>query len=233
MTEREQIIREVREQMTQGMAARFQNEKDKKLNCYRQQNQYIRKGEILFTGSSLMEQFPITEFCLSEGLPIAYNRGIGGYTTDEFLAAADVMLLDPQPGKLFINIGTNDIRHIPNGEDWFAHLSGNYRKICGIIREKLPDTAVYMMAYYPVNEEAMRRTNPEPQARTNEAVKRANQMVKALAAEFGFSYIDVNDGLKDENGQLQAEHTQDGIHFDASAYRTVFERLKQYLKEPR
>jgi lysophospholipase L1-like esterase len=39
----------------------------------------------------------------------------------------------------------------------------------------------------------------------------------------------VNDGLKDENGNLKAEHTLDGIHFDAAAYRTVFEHLKKYL----
>ena len=110
MNEREQISREIREQMTQEMADRFQKEKEQKLNSYRQQNRYIRKGETLFTGSSLMEQFPVMEFCLSEGLPVAYNRGIGGYTTDEFLAGIDVMLLEPEPKKLFINIGTNDIR---------------------------------------------------------------------------------------------------------------------------
>ena len=65
--------------------------------------------------------------------------------------------------------------------------------------------------------------------RTNEAVRKANQMVTALADEFGFHFIDINDGLKDANGELQAEHTRDGIHFDAAAYRTVFDRLKKYL----
>ena len=95
MNEREQIVREIREQMTQETIVRFQKEKEQKLDSYRQQNRFIRMGETLFTGSSLMEQFPVTEFCLNEGLPIAYNRGIGGYTTDEFLAGIDVMLLEP------------------------------------------------------------------------------------------------------------------------------------------
>ena len=67
------------------------------------------------------------------------------------------------------------------------------------------------------------------QVRTNENIARANKMVEDLAAEFGFHYIDVNDGLKDAEGSLKADHTRDGIHFDASAYRTVFERLKKYL----
>ena len=177
-----------------------------------------------------MENFPITEYCLNEGLPVAYNRGIGGYTTDEFLESIDAMLLDPQPAKLFINIGTNDLRALPNGEDWFSHLSANYRRICEIIREKLPDTMIYMMAYYPVNTAALAAQGyPGPMVRTNENIARANRMVEGLAAEYGFHYIDVNDGLKDEKGELKAEHTQDGIHFDAAGYRTVFDRLRQYL----
>ena len=222
MTEREQIMQE--------MMKHFQQEKEMKRARYRQQNAYIRKGQTLFTGSSLMEQFPITEYCLNEGLPIAYNRGIGGYTTDEFLAAIDDVLLDVQPAKLFINIGTNDIRSMPEGEDWFSHLSANYRAICEIIRDRLPKTTVYMMAYYPVNLEALQaRADQGPIVRTNENVAKANEMVSALAAEFGFHYIDVNDGLKDETGSLKAEYTRDGIHFDSAAYRTVFERLKQYL----
>lgn len=217
-------------QMMEVFIERMQQEKMRKLNNYRQQNAYIQKGKTLFTGSSLMENFPITEYCLNEGLPVAYNRGIGGYTTDEFLESIDAMLLDPQPAKLFINIGTNDLRALPNGEDWFSHLSANYRRICEIIREKLPDTMVYMMAYYPVNTAALAAQGyPGPMVRTNENIARANRMVEGLAAEYGFHYIDVNDGLKDEKGELKAEHTQDGVHFDAAAYRTVFDRLRQYL----
>ena len=228
--DREQIRQEVMAELMQSLAERFGHEQEYKLANYRQQNAFIQKGQTLFTGSSLMEQFPITEYCLNEGLPVAYNRGIGGYTTDDFLAAVDVVLLDPQPRKLFINIGTNDLRPMPEGEDWFTHLSANYRKICEIIREKLPDTTVYMMAYYPVNTSVpLAQDNSYMQVHTNENIARANKMVEDLAAEFGFHYIDVNDGLKDEQGNLQIEHTQDGIHFDAAAYRTVFDRLKRYL----
>ena len=230
MSEREQIIQEVKQEIMQNLAGHFGREKERKLANYRQQNAYIQKGRTLFTGSSLMEQFPITEFCLSEGLPIAYNRGIGGYNTDEFLAAVDTVLLDPEPSRLFINIGTNDICPMPGGEDWFAHLSANYRRICEIIRDKLPDTVVYLMAYYPVNSHVpLAQDNSVMLVRTNENIARANRMTEALAKEFGFFYIDVNDGLKDAEGSLKAEHTMDGIHFDAEAYRTVFDRLKKYL----
>ena len=230
MTEYDRIAQEIKNELWASLSERFNDEKVRKLTNFRQQNAYVLKGQTLFTGSSLLEHFPITEYCLNEGLPVAYNRGIGGYTTDEFLAAIDGVLLDVQPSKLFINIGTNDIRPMPEGEDWFAHLSANYRKICEIIREKLPETVVYMMAYYPVNpNKPLAKDNSAMQVRTNENIAKANRMVEALAEEFGFHYIDVNDGLKDPEGNLWAEHTPDGIHFDAALYRTVFDRVRKYL----
>ena len=217
--------------LQETMRQRFEREKEAKLNHFRQMNRHIKKGQTLFTGSSLMEQFPIAEFCLNEGLPIAYNRGIGGYTTDDFLSAIHEMLLDPKPAKLFINIGTNDMNPRPDGEDWLSHLSANYRKIAEIIRDQLPGTQVYMMAYYPANlEHPTAKRSPWMQNRTNANIDRANTMVAALVKEFGFQYIDVNDGLKDAQGSLKMEYTVDGIHMTPEAYYTVFERLRPYLE---
>lgn len=232
MTEREQIEQEVHMKYRASVTQMLADEKKKKLENYRQMNVYIHRGKTLFTGSSLMENFPIMEFCMNEGFPVVYNRGIGGYTSDEFLAAIDTVLLDLQPAKLFINIGTNDISLRNDGESWFEHWLRNERRICEIIKEKLPQTLVYLMAYYPVNANApLADRNPGMKVRTNENIAIANRRLAELAAEFGFLYIDVNDGLKDAKGNLQIEHTQDGIHFDVAAYRTVFERLKPYLEQ--
>ena len=92
--------------------------------------------------------------------------------------------------------------------------------------EEIPPAAAVLMA-----ERSLARNNPGMLVRTNENVNRANRMVEALAQEFGFRYIDVNDGLKDDQGNLKIGYTSDGIHFGAAAYRTVFDRLKQYLQE--
>ena len=48
-------------QLHQAMEADFQAEKARKLKNFQYLNQYIKKGQILFTGSSLMEHFPVTE----------------------------------------------------------------------------------------------------------------------------------------------------------------------------
>ena len=153
----------------QAMEADFQAEKARKLKNFQYLNQYIKKGQILFTGSSLMEHFPVAELYaesdLSKNGLLVYNRGIGGYTTDEFLRDIDTMLLDLEPSRLFINIGTNDMNSTPAASDsnasadipsdaddepsWMPHLIQNYEKILQICQEKLPKTEIYMMAYYP------------------------------------------------------------------------------------
>ena len=90
-------------------------------------NQNILKGKILFTGSSLMEQFPICEIARSKGFDeVIYNRGVGGLNTDEFLENINTLLLDLEPSKIFINIGTNDITEARYGDKWMSHLMDNF-----------------------------------------------------------------------------------------------------------
>ena len=81
-----------------------------KVEKYRVLNTMVKEGQILFTGSSLMEQFPINELQMDFGIKeIIYNRGIGGFTTDNMLQCMDEQIFGVKPSKIFINIGTNDI----------------------------------------------------------------------------------------------------------------------------
>ena len=200
---------------------------------YQDLNKIAQKGQILFTGSSLMEQFPINEIAMSMGVTkIIYNRGIGGTTTDEFLEHIDTVLLDLEPSKVFINIGTNDINPRSDGEYWQDHLLKNYEAILTILREKLPETEVYMMAYYPVNPDlpdAPEWTKFAFQTRTNAALNDTNEKLAALAAKLGCHFIDCNDGIKDEKGNQKAEFSKEGMHMYPAAYVEVFKALRRYL----
>lgn len=221
--------------MSEIMQAYMKMEQNEKIDKFRILNTYVKKGQILFTGSSLMEQFPINEFLMAENTDrIIYNRGVGGFTTADMLDNMDTQIFDLAPSKIFINIGTNDIAYpmLPF-EDVLAHAMGNYEQILTQIQTKLPDTEVYMMAYYPVNETAK---VPEGEwgetlfvNRNNRNLPLANEAAKKLAAKFGYHYIDVNNGLTDEEGMLKKEFTVEGIHMYANGYRVVFENMKPYL----
>ena len=200
---------------------------------YQDLNKVARKGQILFTGSSLMEQFPVNEIAMSMGVDkIIYNRGIGGTTTDEFLEHIDTVLLDLAPSKVFINIGTNDMNPRSDGEYWQDHLLKNYEKILTILKERLRETEVYMMAYYPVNPEAA--GNPWMkqvfQYRTNERIRAASEGVKQLAQKHDAAFLDLNAGITDEKGNLKAEYTIEGMHMYANGYKPVLDALLPVLE---
>ncbi|MFR2079066.1 MAG: hypothetical protein ACLS3V_05650 [Streptococcus sp.] len=75
--------------------------KDIKLKNYQCLNEVAIKGETLFTGSSLMELFPICEIARSRGIDdIIHNRGISGLNTDEFLPAYSFPAFGSQPSKV-------------------------------------------------------------------------------------------------------------------------------------
>ncbi len=206
-------------------------EQQEKLERFRVLNRNVRKGEILFTGSSLMEQFPINELLMTNGMDqVIYNRGIGGFTTTDMLEYMEEMVFGTEPSRIFINIGTNDI----GSPDYrLEALMERYEEIISRIRERLPEAEITMMAYYPVNE-----TDKVPEGewgktafvtRTNENIVIANKAVEKLAAKKGCRFINVNEGLTDERGKLKKEFTIEGIHMYANGYQVVLDNLKKYL----
>lgn len=200
---------------------------------YRQLNKNARKGEILFVGSSLMEQFPVNEILMSRGMDLCiYNRGIGGYTIPELLESMDEQIFDLEPSVIFINIGTNDISFPEKTREEFE---SDYRKVLDLIKTRLPKTKVYVMAFYPVNLSVTLEKKPWPEAETAvrmrlERLDEANAITKRLAAEYGYEFIDVNDGLAGEDGQMLKEFATDGIHMWPSAYEVVFDNMMKYLR---
>lgn len=216
----------------------FDEEKHIKLTRFKHLNRYAVKHQTVFTGSSLMEQFPICELFDDHGHAkdhIIYNRGIGGYTSDEFLRDMDVMLLDLEPSIVFINIGTNDMNaDNPSGVKWLANLLSNYDAILEAARTQLPNAEIFTMAYYPVNTRMIKRiADPELaekfSTRSNTSIHEANRLVRSLAEKHSCRYIDVNSGLYDDNGELLPSLSVEGVHLYPDAYKIIFDNLKPYI----
>lgn len=207
------------------------NDKEMKIMRYREENKNVKYGQTVFTGSSLMEMFPINKLLKEHNdSTIIYNRGIGGFVSRELLEVVDVCATDLKPSKIFINIGTNDLSdsRIPISE-----LMENYDKIISEIEAKLPEAIIYLMAYYPVNYEAAAENMKEClKIRNNEKIRTANAEVKKLAEKHGQRYIDINKNLMDEQGRLKAEYTIEGLHINEDGYRAVYDDIMVYVKEP-
>lgn len=138
-------------------------------------------------------------------------------------------MFDLEPGRVFINIGTNDLSdsRIP-----MERIMEHYDSIISSIEERLPGVRIYLMAYYPVNYEAAAENMKEClKVRSNEKITAANALVKAIAEKHGQRYIDINKNLKDEQGRLKAEYTIEGLHINEQGYRAIFGDFMKYLAE--
>lgn len=204
-----------------------------KLERFKQLNPTSIKGQIVFSGSSLTEQFPINEMLQNlDQRYILYNRGIGGDTTYNLLEDIDVCIFDLCPSKLFINIGSNDIGSPDYNEEI---LFSNYEKILNQIKERLPNTKVYLLSYYPVNPYKESDIPNEYKStmfatRTNKTISSANKRASLLAEHFNYTYIDVSSPLFDADGNLKEEYTLEGIHMWPIAYQKVLEILIKYFE---
>ncbi len=212
-------------------AEQAKHEKAQKLERFKHLNPYAKPNQIVFAGSSLMEQFPINEMMMGENIPLEiYNRGVGGFTISEMQEAIQECVYDLKPAHVFINIGTNDL----NDEifDKTAFIE-RYRSILLDIKKHLPDVKIYVMSYYPVNRMVGENSFGMWELlknRTNERILSANKAVEALAESLGIKYLNVNAGLCDEAGELKAEFAIDGMHMYANGYREVLKELLPILQ---
>ena len=198
---------------------------------YREENKSAIKGAIVFAGSSLMEMFPVEAFAKEEGpdFPVVYNRGLGGWRTEDMLATLEAQVTGLMPRRVFINIGTNDLSDPSVTID---ALMERYDEILNRIEAEVPGVELVLMAYYPINydaaDEGMKACL---RIRTNERIREANQAVEALAARHGARYMDFNAPLTDEQGRLKAEYTIEGMHIKEAGYRAIWPLVRQAIME--
>ena len=202
--------------------------KEYKIERYKKLNETVKKGQIVCAGSSLMEMFPIEQFIEEDGVAVTiYNRGVGGFVTEELLANVDTCILDLEPSKLFINIGTNDLSIAERSVDT---IMDTYGKILSAVQKRLPKVEIFLMAYYPVNyDAAAEEMKPCLRIRTNEKIAMANERVAELAKAHHANYIDINEPLKDAKGNLKAEYTIEGMHINEQGYRAIYPLFMNYI----
>lgn len=208
-----------------------QRQDREKLESYRQLNRLAKKGQVVFTGSSLMEQFPLNEMLQGEALPYrVYNRGMSGFVAPQLLQVLDVCVVELAPAHVFLNIGTNDMSRPDYRQE---ALLACYRRILEEILSHVPGVKLHLLGYYPVNPDLEGQEGWAAEAlryRTNQVLREANRGVEALAREMGAEYLDLNAPLLDGQGRLRAQYTKEGIHLYPAGYQAVLGELLPVLR---
>ena len=207
-------------------------EKYRQAERWLEENKACEKGQTVFTGSSLMEGFPVERWAAELGpdAPKVYNRGLGGFTTQDMLPLLPAMVTGLQPRTVFINIGTNDLS---DPAVTIGMLMERYDEILTRIETEVPGVALVLMAYYPINFDAADEgMKANLRIRTNERIREANRAVEALARRHGARYMDFNAPLTDEQGRLKAEYTIEGMHIREEGYRAIWPQVAKAIMTP-
>ena len=212
-----------------GVSAKKQKEAaeptyyEKKCASFAVQNTNLSKGQIVFIGDSITDFYPLDTYYAD--LPLAtYNRGIGGDVTAGVLARLQVCLYDIAPSKIVLLIGINDINSgVPSDK-----IVENYAAILTSIKQNLPSTQVFCLSVLPMNKtvEAYGVNLSAATAR----IKALNDSILTLAGKQGYTYVELFSHFADDNEQLFATCSDDGLHLNAAGFAIWTNVLKPYLE---
>jgi lysophospholipase L1-like esterase len=177
------------------------------------------KSPIVFLGDSMTDEGEWSKLFPNEHV---VNRGIGGDTTHGVLERLN-QIIDLNPPKIFLMIGTNDLcynRSINSALD-------NYDQILATLHHQLPNTKIYIESVLPFNDKIF----PSVYLRTNTNIEKLDIGIKKLAEKYHDPYIDMVDKFSDEDGRLPASDTTDGLHLNQKGYNIWQQQLDSYVLE--
>ncbi len=125
-------------------------------------------------------------------------------------------LSENQFAKIYIMLGLNEI-----GTGTTESFCEAYKEVIDQIRELQPDAIIYIQGIMHVTD-AKSSTDKHF---NNKNINERNEAISQLANNRDIFYIDMNESVDDENGNLLSELSFDDVHLKASAY----ERWHQYL----
>lgn len=176
-------------------------------------------------GDSITEWYPIEEFY--DDLPVV-NSGVAGYKTKDILDNLKKMVFIYNPTKVFLLIGTNDIKENPDEKE----VISNIKNIIDEIQRLRPKAKVYLQSIYPVNKGDDEKVNKNTVGdRSNDVIQRINKKLEKHYQNTNVTYIDVYSELANKEGELDLKYTQDGLHLSNLGYLRVTKTLLPYFQD--
>lgn len=111
-----------------------------------------------------------------------------------------------QYGKVYLSLGINELGYHDD--------EGFYRSYCeavDAIREIQPNAVIYIQGLIPVNEEVVTKTGGRAYLK-NDHLRVYNDLMRQAALEKQVVFLDLYTDFANEDGELPAEASQDGVH---------------------
>ena len=130
-----------------------------------------------------------------------------------------------QYGKVYLCLGVNELGVYDD--------EGFYRSYCEAIdsiRALQPNAVIYIQGLIPLNEEVIAQTTKRDYL-TNEHLRVYNDLIRQAAQDKQVVFLDLYTEFVDENGELPADASRDGVHLLKEGYQKWLAYLKTHTVE--
>ena len=121
------------------------------------------------------------------------------------------------PKKIFLPMEQNDMHDLSVEE-----IEKVYNVLLDSIVKSNPQATIYLESLTPLNECQFKRVCD------NKKIKKVNEVIRRVATERGFKYIDVY-SIYEQDGQMPMALSTDGQHLKLEAYGRWAETLRPYI----
>lgn len=155
------------------------------------------------------------------------NFGIGGDQTQNVIWRIENGELDHvSPRAVVLLIGTNNTAGHTAPE-----ITAAIGKIVGLIRTKLPDTKVLLLAIFPRGPRHNRDGTPDAWEKRMTVIRAVNAELPKLADGRHVHFLDLGDRFVDADGKIPSSLMHDQLHLTPEGYRIWAEAMQPKLDE--
>lgn len=186
----------------------------------------ILNPNVVMLGDSITDGYDLDKFYGSDTLIV--NSGIGGNRTHDIVYNIKNRVYAYNPSKIFLLIGVNDILYDEATPD---KVMEQIDEIVVAVKEKLPNTKIYIESIYPVNNEWKDNYDDrvKDEKEVNSTIIMTNDQIKDYCEKNDIVFINVYPELLDDNGVLNHDYTDDGLHPNENGYKVITKILKKYM----
>ena len=168
--------------------------------------------KMVFMGNSITEGWKLFDPNFFNSTDYV-NRGIGGQTTPQMLIRFKQDVLDLKPKGVVILAGTNDIAG-NTGPMSIQEIYNQIESMAGLAA--LNKIEVFLCSVLPVYDYPWK-----PGLKPAPKIVAINEMLKTLAGEKNYLYIDYFSEMSDDKNGLKASLGADGVHPNEKGYEIM------------
>ena len=125
--------------------------------------------------------------------------------------------------KVYLSFGINEI-----GWSSTKAFISTYTNLVNLVKEKLPDADIYVQAILPMSKKTAESDTYSPMG-GNGKIAEYNEALLDLCESEGLYFVDLCEVFADENGDLNATDSGDGIHLGSKSYHTWADYLRTHV----